>query len=424
MQRAVIFGCGETAVTNRENIHEHFHVIAYTDNNSALWGKEFDGVTIIPPSQIPSDADIVIASGLYYPEIISGLLLARAEQYKTQRIFAIINGEIVQYFPENRHGEGLEFQYLPCEISLTTLNIGISGLCNSRCRYCKFYSEYSDSEFYRGLMTDEILEEICKQLPSIDTLKTLNFLGGGETFIHPKWSDYIARILKVCPSVEEYVIYTNGMLLTKENVEKLKRLPFPKLRLVLSIDGLSPEDCEYWRKGEKFSIIRENVHRAYDILRHDADFVLSGCVVLPESIDIDNAAEVENFIKNSDRWRRQEFPFMTCSNLLAQPLVKNVPGTHVVDASVYPLHCSCRNPFNFSAIWANGDIISCPCGFLFENPQILYIGNIKTDRLLDVFYHGEVLQNLRRELLSGRRPAACGTCNQLGGSIVRCLQRT
>lgn len=424
MEQAVVFGCGETAAVNRDKIHQRFHVTAYTDNNPALWGEEFDGVTVIPPAQIPADTAIVVASGLYYSEIISGLLQNRIEQSDIPRIYAVINGKIVRYFSENRWGDKLEFQYTPSEVCLTTLQLGISSLCNSRCRYCKFYSEYSHYDFYRGLMNDEILEEICRQIRSVHTLKTLTFVGSGETLIHPKWSEYIAKILDACPTAEECAIYTNGMLLTGENVEKLKRLPFPKLRLVLSIDGLSPEDCEYWRKGEKFSVIRENVRRAYDILGRDVDFVLSGCVVLPESVNAGNAAEVENFLKSSDRWRREEFPFMDFGNLLAQPLVANIPGTRVVDASVYPKPCSCINPFHFSAVWANGEILSCPCGYLFENPKALRIGNIMKDRIVDVFYHGEVLQELRRELSEGRKPAVCGTCSQLGGSSVRCLQRT
>lgn len=419
MQRAVVFGCGETAVNNRDKIHERFCVTAYSDNNSALWGQEFDGVTVIPPAQIPEDVDIVVASGLYYREIINELI-----QRRPAHIFAVISDEIIQYFPENRHGEGLEFQYLPCETSLTTLQFGISSICNSKCRYCIYHSEHSAYNFNRGLMTDEILEESCKQLQAIETIKTLTFIGSGETLLHPKWSDYIARVLQACPTAERYIIYTNGMLLTKENAEKLKRIPFPKLQLVLSIDGFSPDDCEYWRKGEKFSVIRENVHRAHDILGEDVDLALSGCVVLPKTIDISNADEVESFITNSHRWRKEEFPFMNCGNLLAQPFVETIPGTRIVDASVYPSLDSCRNPFNSSAIWENGDIISCPCGYVFENPQVLRIGNIMMDRLVDVFYHGEVLQHLRRELLSGRRPAICGPCDQLSGSTVRCLQRT
>lgn len=242
MQRAVVFGCGETAAASRETIHQRFQVIAYSDNNPALWGTEFDGAPVLPPDQIPGDAGIVVASGLYYPEILHGLLNGSAG--RNRPYFAVINGEIVQYFPGQAQDK-LEFQYLPGEVSLTTLQVGISSRCNSKCRYCKFYSEYSNYQFFRGLMSDEILEEVCRQISSIDTLKMLTFVGSGETLIHPKWADYTARLLKACPTVEECVIYTNGMLLTRENAEKLKRLPFPKLRLVLSIDGVSPEDCEY-----------------------------------------------------------------------------------------------------------------------------------------------------------------------------------
>lgn len=56
--------------------------------------------------------------------------------------------------------------------------------------------------------------------------------------------------------------------------------------------------------------------------------------------------------------------------------------------------------------------------------NFLEVKHIMKDRIVDVFYHGEVLQELRRELSEGRKPAVCGTCSQLGGSSVRCLQRT
>ena len=98
-------------------------------------------------------------------------------------------------------------------------------------------------------MGKEILDRLCGQIASIHSFTNLNLVGCGETFTHPHWPEYVTRILKARPSFERCTLYTNGMLLTKENAERLKGLSIPNLQLVLSIDGTSPEDCEYWRKG-------------------------------------------------------------------------------------------------------------------------------------------------------------------------------
>lgn len=235
MRQAVIFGCGETAVTNRDKIYEHFQVIAYTDNNPALWGQEFDGVTIIPPSQIPVHADIVVASGLYYPEIIDGMLQNRAGE-----IFAVVNGEIVQYSRKNLDTNQMEFTYIPQETMPITLQLGLSSYCNSRCRYCVYHSDYGSYPFAQDLMSEEVLNTVIQQISSASHFKNLILIGDGETLLHPCWFEYTSKVLQAYRTFTSCTLYTNGMLLTEENVKKLRQLPIEKLTLVISIDGTSP----------------------------------------------------------------------------------------------------------------------------------------------------------------------------------------
>ena len=421
MQKAVVFGCGETAVTSRKMIHERFDVAAYTDNNPALWGTEFDGVAVIPPVQIPEDAGIVVASESYYSEIINGLLQNRAG---TQQIFAVVNHELLQYRAENRKTEQQEFTFPSYEPLLTTLEVGLSGLCNSKCRYCRYHSEYNTAyAFPRTLMGEEILDRLCGQIASIHSFTNLNLVGCGETFTHPHWPEYVTRILKARPSFERCTLYTNGMLLTKENAERLKGLSIPNLQLVLSIDGTSPEDCEYWRKGEKFSTIRENIHRAYDILGQNACFTINNCTVLPRDIDFDNPAEVETYRKHCADWCRKEFPFTHCSSQIASPLAEG-PGTHAVAPAIYPVLASCSSVFRIIAVWSNGDVIACPCGAALGQLKDFCVGNIEKDQLEQLFYENRTYRRLRTDLLNSKKPDLCCSCAFLGGSSLRCLQKT
>lgn len=38
MEKAVVFGCGHTAVEYRDKIHKRFHVVAYSCNRPEKWG--------------------------------------------------------------------------------------------------------------------------------------------------------------------------------------------------------------------------------------------------------------------------------------------------------------------------------------------------------------------------------------------------
>lgn len=423
MEQVVVFGCGETADSYFDKISKRFTITAYADNNPNLWGKEKNGVKIIAPAQIPNDISVLAASQSFYPEIIASTIANR-----DTNLYVLVNGEILAHYPGNNQTDKLEFDYPPHETNLKNLQLGLSSVCNSKCQYCLYHSEHSGYQFHQGFMSESVLEKVIKQisaLPSHDnSFEKLSLIGDGETLLHPQWFDFVCRVLRAKSSIQQCVIYTNGMLLTQENVEKLQQVPVEKLDIALSVDGLSPEDCEYWRKGEKFSIIRKNINNAFKILEERANFIITGCVVLPQSIDVTSARDVEGFLKYSSEWLKHEFPFAKCIAGLALPFIENIPGTKIVEASVFPKICTCDNPFHHIAIFANGDILSCPCGYIFKNNEDFRIGNVKKDNLMNVFYDSPIFNQLRNDLMDGKKPVLCGRCNQLGGSSIRCLQRT
>lgn len=424
MKKAVVFGCGKSAWNYRELIRKNFEVIAYTSNHPHSWGKEKDSVKVIPPQQIPANAVIVVASEQYYGEILHGLA-AEAESGKA--IYVVNCGEIFQYHPENIRTnqpifKRLDFVRSPLKVEPTALQMGLSSICNSRCKYCVYHSEYSRYDSPRGLMSEETLNNTIQQIQPVDSLHELALIGDGETFMHPNWYEYACRILEGKKSLKRLTIYSNGMLLTEENARKLSFLPVKELELRLSIDGISPEDCEYWRKNERFPVIRENVNRAHDILGGNAKMTVTGCVVLPVGLDAENAEEVETFLRESKAWREKEFPFAQHVNNLVTPY-NEIPGTKAVTAAVFPKTCTCRNPFDLINVMANGDIVSCPCGYVFKSEQEYRIGNVNNDNLLHIFCNHEIFHKLRASLLDNSFSELCGDCVQRGGNTVLCLQR-
>lgn len=426
MEKAVVFGCGYSAVQYREELHKNYKVIAYSCNQSEKWGQIFDGVNIIEPVQIPEDAVIIVASEAYYAEILYGLVLQGViKQDRVAPVYAVLCGTFVQCFPTVSPTSGWRYEYPSQEPMPVTLNAGLSGLCNSKCQYCGYHSEYSDKKYFpQSFMNEETLGELIRQIEPIHSLKILKLYGSGEAMLHPDWGNYASRLLSF-GSFDTCLISTNGMLLTKENVVEIMDLPVERIALNISVDGFSPEDCEYWRKGEKFSVIQKNINRAYEILGQRAEMTITSCVVLPSSVRVDLHEEVARVLKESETWKKEEFPFAKVSTGLALPNADNIPGTKVVEAAILPKAIDCSIPFRDIMVNSGGDILACVCGHdLYLNMKGASIGNVKKDNILDVFYHNDVLKQIRKDFLSGKNPKICGTCTQCSRNSILCLQRT
>ena len=124
MEKAVIFGCGQSAREYGGLIREQFEVIAYSCNRPEKWGQELNGLTILEPARIPEDAAIVVASDRYYPEIIYGL----EQQGRSENIYTVIHGHIIRYFPSAAREGQWAFEFPQLEAVPSELQADISGL--------------------------------------------------------------------------------------------------------------------------------------------------------------------------------------------------------------------------------------------------------------------------------------------------------
>lgn len=78
MEKAIIFSAGERGNIVYKKLSLFFEVIAYCDNDAALWNKECHGVPIVPPLKLPSlvqrtQARVFIINEKYWADIAKQL---------------------------------------------------------------------------------------------------------------------------------------------------------------------------------------------------------------------------------------------------------------------------------------------------------------------------------------------------------------
>lgn len=74
MDKVIFWGAGQHAeyLWNQISKYPYYQdeYIAFSDNNSELWGREFKGLKIIPPSELKQDsADFIVITSIYIEEI-------------------------------------------------------------------------------------------------------------------------------------------------------------------------------------------------------------------------------------------------------------------------------------------------------------------------------------------------------------------
>lgn len=105
----------------------------------------------------------------------------------------------------------------------------VTRRCNLACTYC---SEFDD--FSKPVPIDEMVRRVDR-LAALGT--TAITLTGGETLLHPKLEDIIARIRSHGMIV---VMITNGYLLSVDRIRKLNRAGLDRMQI--SIDNVKPDD--------------------------------------------------------------------------------------------------------------------------------------------------------------------------------------
>ena len=104
------------------------------------------------------------------------------------------------------------------------------------------------------LMKEEVFTEVVAQAGAESGFILLP-QGFGETFLHPRWADFLGRAR--AKGIGPIVLLTNGMLLDSRNVERILALEIDGL--LVSIDGVTQETYGSVRVGGNLAKVEANV---------------------------------------------------------------------------------------------------------------------------------------------------------------------
>lgn len=210
--------------------------------------------------------------------------------------------------------------------------------------------------------------------------------------------------------INNLIFYTNGMLLTKENVEKLNMLPYKSVDFEISIDGIDRQEYELYRKGAVYDTVKKNVRFAIDNLDKDKFHILITNSYVIHQYDmvseyVPEKLEVPAFLK-------EDFPNV---KIRSKPtmIFPDLNGEFPINNSFnikYLRHAystSCVNLFTNIAVDCEGNFQQCSCGLAgTEN-----YGNIMNGLdLLFEFQHNKALNAARRMIADMQEPDLCKYC--------------
>jgi len=152
-------------------------------------------------------------------------------------------------------------------------------LCNLKCKHC-----YEDAGFHRPELTTE---EACMAIDELSDiagvgLPALSF-SGGEPLIRKDFFEVASYARKKIPYLS---IATNGTLLTKENVRRLKEVGIEYVEI--SLDGASKE------VHESFRMVHGCFEKTMDGIRNCVDEGLDTCIAT--TFHRDNLNEVSKMM--------------------------------------------------------------------------------------------------------------------------------
>lgn len=416
MERIILFGVG-----NKERsiaaylIQKLDNVIKAVDNNPQKWGLAFAELfTIEKPETILNCDDgkttVVIATYNFHEEIKEQL---RVMGWKGKVSIALHDYSFLKSFEYeiyrlNINADRPEPQLLALELS---------GFCNCKCSYCPFHGETNIKKGHKGLMQWSTLKQIVQQLKGVSSIKMLSICAPGEVFMNPEWFEMTQYVLKEL-SILSLSMYTNGMLLNKENVKKIGALDCPEIQIDISIDGRSPEENDQFRLGSKYQTVRSNLKFANQYLKSGEindktiEILITNCYpttrekVEQNNFSIDNVNEVPEFLL-------MDFPEIASvsqktyaygndtyyKKLIAEKKIEKV--TWPQDSQMRCLNLFYRLPINYK-----GDLITCSCGYAVLD----VIGNIFEDNVAEIWKSNEKLNKARNQFIEGRKNQVIELC--------------
>ncbi len=265
-----------------------------------------------------------------------------------------------------------KFNALPVEYIVET-----TAKCNIYCPMCPRETHKQP----KADMPDDVFERLVSQAG--DTAEHMMLIGLGEPFLDRKIFDRIEFCHEHTIST---LLSTNGTLLDEKNAERL--LATPLEQITLSFDGAKKETFEFYRKGAKFEIVRDNFVR-FARMKNDRGSKLQ---VVVQMVRMErNAEEVQEFI---EFWSRLPGVDQVRIKEDETNLMRPDAG-HAAGDWKHPCHYLWRGA---AYVKHNGDVYPCCQSYMMYGAPV---GNIGAQALADI-WNSDEMQRMRRLHVSGR----------------------
>jgi radical SAM protein with 4Fe4S-binding SPASM domain len=230
-------------------------------------------------------------------------------------------------------------------------------------------------------MTDLVFERLVRE--SGPTAEHMMLIGLGEPFLDAKIFDRIEYCRRHGVST---LLSTNGTLLTEEVSARI--LASPLEHITLSFDGATKESFEFYRKGARFEVVRENFVRLARMKRERGAKVQ----IVVQMVRLErNAGEVDAFLRfwravpGVDLVRVKEDE----TNLLRPEAERAVAGAG------RPCHYLWRGPMY---VKHNGDVYACCQSYMLGGKPVGRVG----EQSLGEIWNADEMQRMRRLHAAGR----------------------
>ena len=201
----------------------------------------------------------------------------------------------------------------------TTNQLPISSVCNAQCFFCS--NNMNPFPIYREGFRP--LEDIKKGIALLDGNNEIRMgdslpgrISEGEALLHPEIFTVLKLVRDKFPHTS-IQISTNGILLTKDFIEKL--IPYKPLKFTISYHSDNPEFwCKIFsQKEDSFKTARASF---FHLLKNG--FAIEGALVpLPILVGYD---DIENTIKNLRMFTKQVLVYLPGCSYKVPPAQKKI----------------------------------------------------------------------------------------------------
>ena len=181
------------------------------------------------------------------------------------------------------------------------MNLCYDNTCNLYCKYCRQQVITADEEKIDTLLK---FQRNLINSPLFQNVRHLILAGQGEVFLSKVYLDLLKNIDEQRFPHLEITLYTNGILLTPANWEKISNAHYAVNHISVSVDAVTKETYNKVRRGGNFDKLLDNL-KFLSQLKKNKELKLSASFVMQR----ENYKEMPAFVKLMKTYKVDSFYF-------------------------------------------------------------------------------------------------------------------